>query len=150
MRYFSGGLFHQGKFFPVEFRAQSVFSLATFVHLSSRCLYPCRLHVVYITYISISFMLLFLNGFPFTTSLFQLFPYSATIFVWRNTFVSISLLRSSSSNIIVDWIITINATLICSHYHHRKDISGFIQLMKEQKNNLWIRYNWNIFFHSGI
>ena len=47
MPYLSGGLFYQNKF-PV--RSQSVLSFATCVLLFNRCVCPCPLHVIYITF----------------------------------------------------------------------------------------------------
>ena len=145
------GLFHQNKFFPANFRCQSVFSLATCVFLFNQCLCPCpSLHH---SLNSTSFMLLFWNASSFTTSLPQFFPCSTvTFFVWKSTFVYKSLLYTSINNIIAEWFITITtnvatrSTVVPIIIEH---VSTLMQFMLKQKNSIWIKYNWKIFFYSG-
>ena len=103
----SGVLFHQNKFFPIMFIRPNIFFpwLRSFlVFLFNRCLCPCPLHVIFITYIHIlyvAFWMLLLLLFPCCTFTIVL-PYSTiTIFVWRNTFVI---------NIIAEWFIMITTS----------------------------------------
>ena len=89
----SGVLFHQNKFFPIMFIRPNIFFpwLRSFlVFLFNRCLCPCPLHDIFITYIHIlyvAFWMLLLLLFPCCTFTTVLLYSTITIFVWRNTFV---------------------------------------------------------------
>ena len=68
MRYFSGGLFHQNKFFPVKFIALNLFfPWVLAFYYSGDALVLVLVHVIYTT--STSSILLFLNASSFTSPL---------------------------------------------------------------------------------
>ena len=130
----TASLFHQNKFFLVEFRSQSALSLTTCAFYLNGVLVLVLFHVIYITHIHI-LCLAFLECF--TTSLHIFSPYSTvTVLTWRNTSVFMSQLHTSMNNIIVEWIVTATSTvttypivipIIIIH------ISALMQFMLKQK-----------------
>ena len=124
-------LFHQNKFFLVEFRSQSALSLVTCAFLFNLCPCPCSLHVIYINHVQILCLTL-----PecLITSFDMFFPYSTvTVLAWRNTFVLISQLHASINKIIFKWplchVNRYNLTYCYSH-HHYCDLMQFILKQK--------------------
>ena len=109
MHYISGVLFHQNIFFPITFIGPNVFFpwLLLFSYLTD-----VFVHVLFTSSSSLTYtssMLLFeCFFFYFFLVALLLLPHSTvTIFVWRSTFVFISLLHASIINIIAEWFITI-------------------------------------------
>ena len=147
MHYLSGELFHQNKF-PVRF---IVLSLATCVLLFNWCLCPCpfprhlhHIHILYVAFLECFFFYFSLVALPLLpcstvietlSSLYHYYYYIIYIII-AEWFIRIAATATTYSTAITMIVIR---------------ISALMQFMpKRKKINLWIKYNWKIFFHSGM